>query len=327
MPQLSKPPILKILFQSLDIVIVEKPHNINIDGNQHEHTVESLLQEQHPHLFERDEYHQKSKQQKAKRSVRFVHQLDFPTSGVLCLAMERKVCASIARCFQDRTVKKRYSAVVLGWIGELELHQDNGAMRYNSAVAPREAVGIQDSSSTATVAPFLIESLIGYDPDDEHEFLMKWYDRDTPPEQAPGARNARTRMHIVQRGYCKCLFPQSDGNGQTESRWVKATRVRVDLLTGRRHQIRVHLSHIGHPIIGDETYNGPPMDPFCDGDDTHTHTSTSNRLMLHSCYLEIPLDLNENKKPYKRPHMLPQGLTVIETEDPFDDVLRDHCGS
>ncbi|MBQ0124937.1 MAG: RluA family pseudouridine synthase [Clostridiales bacterium] len=35
-----------------------------------------------------------------------------------------------------------------------------------------------------------------------------------------------------------------------------ATFVRCVLETGRTHQIRVHLSHIGHPIIGDEVYGG-----------------------------------------------------------------------
>jgi 23S rRNA pseudouridine1911/1915/1917 synthase len=30
--------------------------------------------------------------------------------------------------------------------------------------------------------------------------------------------------------------------------------VRLELLTGRTHQIRVHLSHLGHPVIGDELY-------------------------------------------------------------------------
>jgi 23S rRNA pseudouridine1911/1915/1917 synthase len=34
------------------------------------------------------------------------------------------------------------------------------------------------------------------------------------------------------------------------------SRIEVDLLTGRTHQIRVHLSHAGWPVVGDETYGG-----------------------------------------------------------------------
>jgi 23S rRNA pseudouridine1911/1915/1917 synthase len=34
------------------------------------------------------------------------------------------------------------------------------------------------------------------------------------------------------------------------------TKVRVLLFTGRKHQIRIHLSHIGHPIVGDKIYGG-----------------------------------------------------------------------
>ncbi|RYD29626.1 MAG: RNA pseudouridine synthase, partial [Sphingomonadales bacterium] len=32
--------------------------------------------------------------------------------------------------------------------------------------------------------------------------------------------------------------------------------VECRLETGRTHQIRVHMAHIGHPLIGDETYGG-----------------------------------------------------------------------
>jgi 23S rRNA pseudouridine1911/1915/1917 synthase len=35
--------------------------------------------------------------------------------------------------------------------------------------------------------------------------------------------------------------------------------VELELMTGRTHQIRVHLSHIGYPIVGDDLYRGKPL--------------------------------------------------------------------
>jgi 23S rRNA pseudouridine1911/1915/1917 synthase len=35
-----------------------------------------------------------------------------------------------------------------------------------------------------------------------------------------------------------------------------ATLVRCNLETGRTHQIRVHMAHIGHPLLGDNVYGG-----------------------------------------------------------------------
>lgn len=37
----------------------------------------------------------------------------------------------------------------------------------------------------------------------------------------------------------------------------EAALLRLELATGRTHQLRVHLAHIGHPIIGDTLYGGP----------------------------------------------------------------------
>ena len=37
-------------------------------------------------------------------------------------------------------------------------------------------------------------------------------------------------------------------------RFDKASLIEVDLVTGRTHQIRVHLSFIGHPVVGDKLY-------------------------------------------------------------------------
>lgn len=44
-------------------------------------------------------------------------------------------------------------------------------------------------------------------------------------------------------------------------RFGKYTYIECTLETGRTHQIRVHMSNIGHPLLGDEVY-GPSKCPF-----------------------------------------------------------------
>jgi 23S rRNA pseudouridine1911/1915/1917 synthase len=41
-------------------------------------------------------------------------------------------------------------------------------------------------------------------------------------------------------------------------RWSGATLVELHLETGRTHQIRVHMAHLGHPLVGDWLYGHPP---------------------------------------------------------------------
>lgn len=41
-----------------------------------------------------------------------------------------------------------------------------------------------------------------------------------------------------------------------EERWVAADLLAAELETGRTHQIRVHLAHVGHPVVGDPVYGG-----------------------------------------------------------------------
>jgi 23S rRNA-/tRNA-specific pseudouridylate synthase len=45
-------------------------------------------------------------------------------------------------------------------------------------------------------------------------------------------------------------------------RAAKSALVEARLLTGRTHQVRVHLAHAGHPLLGERRYREPPSEGF-----------------------------------------------------------------
>ncbi len=65
---------------------------------------------------------------------------------------------------------------------------------------------------------------------------------------------------------------------EVRERFERATLLEAEPRTGRTHQIRVHLSAVGHPILGDRTYGGG-------GDDAKRLGLT--RPFLHSCRLSF----------------------------------------
>jgi 23S rRNA pseudouridine1911/1915/1917 synthase len=60
----------------------------------------------------------------------------------------------------------------------------------------------------------------------------------------------RKRMSIAQEGR------QARTDAHVVARFTVVDLLRLELHSGRTHQIRVHLEHIGHPIVGDRTYAG-----------------------------------------------------------------------
>ena len=104
-----------------------------------------------------------------------------------------------------------------------------------------------------TIEDGLIELPLGKQPGSGGEKMMV--------DQSEHGQSARTRYRVIDRA----------GN--------RAAWVELQPLTGRTHQLRVHMAAIGHPIVGDGKYGGP--DAFLSG-------TISRKMHLHARRLVIP---------------------------------------
>jgi tRNA pseudouridine32 synthase/23S rRNA pseudouridine746 synthase len=69
----------------------------------------------------------------------------------------------------------------------------------------------------------------------------------------------------------------------------QTTRLSLEPITGRSHQLRVHLQAIGHPILGDPLYGPPEV------------ASKASRLLLHACVLEFSHPLSQQTLRFTSP--------------------------
>jgi 23S rRNA pseudouridine955/2504/2580 synthase len=78
--------------------------------------------------------------------------------------------------------------------------------------------------------------------------------------------------------------------------------VEVELRTGRTHQIRVHLAHLGHPIVGDEKYGDFALN-------RDLQKAGLKRMFLHAASMRLPHPLTNERLALRAP--LPRELEAF----------------
>ena len=100
-------------------------------------------------------------------------------------------------------------------------------------------------------------------------------------------------------------------------RFKSHTHVKAILETGRTHQIRVHLSHIGHSLVGDSIYGGKVRYPKKASEDLKNELFNFRRQALHSKKLTLKHPKSGELLSWKLP--LPEDmLKLLEVLTEFD---------
>jgi len=193
-----------------------------------------------------------------------VHRLDRHTTGCIVFAKDDEAHWKLGRQFEKRTVDKRYLALVQG------------------RVEPDGQV---------------IDLPIGPHQSREKGYREKYVVRRDDLGK-PSVTICRVRERYGRHGGTEAR--SDEGWGPADPSCLRASvppclysLVELELKTGRTHQIRVHLSYNGWPIVGDDMYGGKPLTLAAGG--------VVARQMLHAGLLAFEHPINGEAMAFTAP--------------------------
>ncbi|MCC6429140.1 MAG: RluA family pseudouridine synthase [Phycisphaerales bacterium] len=206
-----------------------------------------------------------------------VHRLDRQTSGVIVFAKQDEAHWKLGHQFEHRRVDKRYLAIVEGII-----ETDADVIDLPLGPHPSREKGYRE------------KHVVRHDEQGKNAVtIVRVRER-----YWKGDKETERRRDEVKKGTAPGWVqdPASHSVSSTLRNSVSSgyTLVELELKTGRTHQIRVHLSHLGWPIVGDDMYGGKD---FVDADGR----GVMGRVALHACILGFRHPITEEPMQFTAP--------------------------
>jgi len=146
----------------------------------------------------------------------------------------------------------------------------------------KDTTGLLVVARTPTAHKVLVERLQAREVKREYEAVVSGVMTAGGTVDAPMGRHPvnRKNMAVLVSGGKHAVT-----HYRVEQRFRAHTHIRVQLETGRTHQIRVHMAHIRYPLVGDQVYGGRlKLPPQC-SDELTTMLRTFKRQALHAARL------------------------------------------
>jgi 23S rRNA pseudouridine1911/1915/1917 synthase len=206
-----------------------------------------------------------------------VHRLDRHTSGCIVFAKKDEAHWKLGHQFEHRRVDKRYIAFVEGWV-----EPDVQVIEAPIGPHPSREKGYRE------------KYVVRHDELGKHAVTICRV-RERYDLRRPEARELAHAAPAPVLGWNAAAAPViRSPSPSSRSNDGKYSLVELELKTGRTHQIRVHLSYLGWPIVGDDMYGGKPF-ASANGEPLIT------RQALHACVLGIAHPVTEAKMEFTAP--------------------------